>query len=182
MSAPTLGRNHSGVTSADERSYLLECWSPTSTHILVSLDWNPQVFTGLSAPFNSPYDYNIYWFICTLMIISRCFYMKPLVTFLLQFSLPKTCLSRLSLTGMKPFKCNICDASFTTNGSLNRHMIIHNKSFKCSMCDESFRTSLLCKKHTKKEHAVEEESKDTDACGWYWAIKRLLYFLSLADD
>ncbi|XP_028985325.1 zinc finger protein 236-like isoform X2 [Betta splendens] len=60
-------------------------------------------------------------------------------------------------TGMKPFKCNICDASFTTNGSLNRHMIIHNKSFKCSMCDESFRTSLLCKKHTKKEHAVEEQ-------------------------
>ncbi|XP_019120471.1 zinc finger protein 236 isoform X1 [Larimichthys crocea] len=60
-------------------------------------------------------------------------------------------------TGVKPFKCNVCDASFTTNGSLNRHMIIHIKSFKCSMCDESFRTSLLCKKHMKKEHAVEEQ-------------------------
>ncbi|XP_056236976.1 zinc finger protein 236-like [Seriola aureovittata] len=70
-------------------------------------------------------------------------------------------------TGVKPFKCNVCDASFTTNGSLNRHMIIHIKSFKCSMCDESFRTSLLCKKHMKKEHAVEEqiiglESQDVD--------------------
>lgn len=72
----------------------------------------------------------------------------------------KPCLSHLSLTGVKPFKCNVCDASFTTNGSLNRHMIIHIKSFKCSMCDESFRTSLLCKKHMKKEHAVEEQSED----------------------
>ncbi|XP_049902815.1 zinc finger protein 236-like [Epinephelus moara] len=60
-------------------------------------------------------------------------------------------------TGVKPFKCNVCDASFTTNGSLNRHMIIHIKSFKCAMCDETFRTSLLCKKHMKKEHAVEEQ-------------------------
>ncbi|XP_034729238.1 zinc finger protein 236-like [Etheostoma cragini] len=70
-------------------------------------------------------------------------------------------------TGVKPFKCNVCDASFTTNGSLNRHMIIHIKSFKCSICEESFRTSLLCKKHMKKEHAVEEqiiglESQDVD--------------------
>ncbi|KAJ4931112.1 hypothetical protein JOQ06_025411, partial [Pogonophryne albipinna] len=60
-------------------------------------------------------------------------------------------------TGVKPFKCNVCDASFTTNGSLNRHMIIHIKSFKCSVCDDNFRTSLLCKKHMKKEHAVEDQ-------------------------
>uniref|UniRef100_A0A8C3A990 Zinc finger protein 236 n=1 Tax=Cyclopterus lumpus TaxID=8103 RepID=A0A8C3A990_CYCLU len=65
-------------------------------------------------------------------------------------------------TGVKPFKCNVCDASFTTNGSLNRHMIIHIKSFKCSVCDESFRTSLLCKKHMKKEHAVEDQSKGAE--------------------
>eukprot|EP00064_Thunnus_orientalis_P014040 superscaffoldBa00002383_g14081 len=70
-----------------------------------------------------------------------------------------------SPTGVKPFNCNVCDASFTTNGSLNRHMLIHIKSFKCSMCDESFRTSLLCKKHLKKEHAVGDrslESQDVD--------------------
>lgn len=69
--------------------------------------------------------------------------------------------SPLSPTGVKPFKCKVCDASFTTNGSLNRHMIIHFKSVKCSICDESFRTNLLCKKHMKKEHAVESRSKDT---------------------
>ncbi|XP_068425075.1 zinc finger protein 236-like isoform X2 [Clinocottus analis] len=66
-------------------------------------------------------------------------------------------------TGVKPFKCDVCDASFTTNGSLNRHMIIHIKSFKCSMCDESFRTSLLCKKHMKKEHAVEDQILGLDS-------------------
>lgn len=68
-------------------------------------------------------------------------------------------LGLLSPTGMKPFKCNICDASFTTNGSLNRHMISHIKSYKCAICDESFRTGLLRKKHMRKEHDVEEQSK-----------------------
>lgn len=72
----------------------------------------------------------------------------------------------LSLTGMKPFKCNICDASFTTNGSLNRHMISHIKSYKCTICDESFRTSLLRKKHMRKEHDVEEQSKGDGACAF----------------
>lgn len=65
----------------------------------------------------------------------------------------------VSPTGMKPFKCNICHASFTTNGSLNRHMISHMKSYKCTICDESFRTNLLRKKHMRKEHDVEEQSK-----------------------
>ncbi|KAM3872736.1 zinc finger protein 236 [Diretmus argenteus] len=70
-------------------------------------------------------------------------------------------------TGVKPFKCKVCDASFTTNGSLNRHTIIHVKSVKCSMCDEYFRTNLLCRKHLKKEHGVEDriiglESQDVD--------------------
>lgn len=60
---------------------------------------------------------------------------------------------------MKPFKCNICDASFTTNGSLNRHMISHIKSYKCTICEDSFRTSLLRKKHMRKEHDVEEQGK-----------------------
>lgn len=34
--APTLGRNHTDVTSVDEPSYQPECWSPTSIHIQVS--------------------------------------------------------------------------------------------------------------------------------------------------
>lgn len=58
--------------------------------------------------------------------------------------------------GVKAFKCNVCDSSFTTNGSLNRHMIIHlnTKPFKCSLCEESFRTHLLRRKHMKLFHAI----------------------------
>uniref|UniRef100_A0A8C6KRZ1 Zinc finger protein 236 n=1 Tax=Nothobranchius furzeri TaxID=105023 RepID=A0A8C6KRZ1_NOTFU len=65
-------------------------------------------------------------------------------------------------TGMKPFKCDVCDASFTTNGSLSRHVIIHAKSFKCPLCTESFRTTLLCKRHMKKEHGVQEHGKKAE--------------------
>uniref|UniRef100_A0A1A7X756 Zinc finger protein 236 n=1 Tax=Iconisemion striatum TaxID=60296 RepID=A0A1A7X756_9TELE len=65
-------------------------------------------------------------------------------------------------TGVKPFKCDVCDASFTTNGSLSRHIIIHAKSFKCPLCTESFRTTLLCKRHMKKEHGVQEQVMDLD--------------------
>ncbi|XP_059921116.1 zinc finger protein 236-like isoform X3 [Gadus macrocephalus] len=65
-------------------------------------------------------------------------------------------------TGVKPFKCNACSALFTTNGSLNRHMVIHVKSFKCALCGEGFRTNLLCRKHMRKIHHVEERVVDLD--------------------
>lgn len=80
---------------------------------------------------------------------------------MLNVTLNAASLTLASRIGMKPFKCNVCAASFTTNGSLNRHMIIHAKSFKCSVCDESFRSSLLCKKHMKKEHSMDDQSRDT---------------------
>lgn len=58
--------------------------------------------------------------------------------------------------GVKAFKCNVCDSSFTTNGSLNRHLIIHlnTKPFRCTLCEQSFRTHLLRRKHMKLYHAV----------------------------
>lgn len=79
-----------------------------------------------------------------------------------------------SLTGVKPFKCNVCDTTFTTNGSLSRHMITHIKSYKCSICGYSFRTSLLCKKHLKKEHAIDESGKATML---YLEYNTILYVL-----
>ncbi|XP_046907292.1 zinc finger protein 236-like isoform X2 [Hypomesus transpacificus] len=65
-------------------------------------------------------------------------------------------------TGVKAFRCNVCGASFTTNGSLNRHMIIHMKPYKCPMCEESFRSSLLCRKHLKKAHALEDRGLEEE--------------------
>ncbi|KAJ0065922.1 hypothetical protein NL108_000174 [Boleophthalmus pectinirostris] len=82
---------------------------------------------------------------------------------------------------VKPFKCDVCEATFTTNGSLSRHMITHMKSYKCSICGDSFRTSLMCKKHLKKEHSIEtgieshpedEDDEDDDEDGEPKASKR----------
>lgn len=58
--------------------------------------------------------------------------------------------------GVKAFKCNVCNSSFTTNGSLNRHMVIHlnTKPFRCSVCAECFRTVPLRRKHMKLYHAI----------------------------
>ncbi|KAA0703564.1 Zinc finger protein 236 [Triplophysa tibetana] len=73
----------------------------------------------------------------------------------------------LLLAGLKAYKCNICEASFTTNGSLNRHMIIHlnAKPFKCSMCEESFRTVMLRRKHMKLLHTVGSRVLEADEDG-----------------
>lgn len=40
-------------------------------------------------------------------------------------------------------------------------MITHIKSYKCSICGDSFRTGLLCKKHLKKEHAIDESGLES---------------------
>lgn len=34
----------------------------------------------------------------------------------------------LSLSGERPFRCKICDMSFTTNGNMHRHSRIHQKN------------------------------------------------------
>ncbi|KAJ3597602.1 hypothetical protein NHX12_001125, partial [Muraenolepis orangiensis] len=64
---------------------------------------------------------------------------------------------------VKPFECGACGALFTTNSSLNRHMIVHVKAFKCVVCGEGFRTSLLCRKHMRKLHVVEERGEPRPA-------------------
>ena len=43
--------------------------------------------------------------------------------------------------GKEPFKCNICNSSFTQEGQMNGHVaLVHEgkKPFKCSICDTSF--------------------------------------------
>ncbi|KAL8182396.1 UNVERIFIED_CONTAM: hypothetical protein K2H54_055721 [Gekko kuhli] len=54
-------------------------------------------------------------------------------------------------TGLKAFKCLICNGAFTTGGSLRRHMGIHNdlRPYMCPYCQKTFKTSLNCKKHMK---------------------------------
>ena len=43
--------------------------------------------------------------------------------------------------GKKPFKCDICDQSFSQKGNLSKHTAsVHNSnnSFKCDICDQIF--------------------------------------------
>ena len=50
----------------------------------------------------------------------------------------------------KPFKCNICDTSFTKKGNLKKHVAsVHEgkKPFQCNICDASFAQKALLKKH-----------------------------------
>lgn len=57
---------------------------------------------------------------------------------------------------MKAFSCSVCNASFTTNGSLTRHMATHMgmKPYKCPFCEQGFRTTVHCKKHMKRHQAA----------------------------
>lgn len=67
------------------------------------------------------------------------------------------------VTGVKAFSCSVCNASFTTNGSLTRHMATHMsmKPYKCPFCEQGFRTATHWKKHTKRHQAVPSAAAAT---------------------
>jgi len=67
-----------------------------------------------------------------------------------------------SHSGVKEFKCNECDASFTLNTLLNKHIKIHqSKQFKCRECDKEFITSVKLNRHMKA-HADDKPFQCTE--------------------
>lgn len=52
-------------------------------------------------------------------------------------------------TGDKPFKCDICGASFALNVRLKRHMMTHSgeRPFKCDVCGAAFTFINRLKRH-----------------------------------
>ncbi|KAL5020490.1 hypothetical protein ScPMuIL_003382 [Solemya velum] len=51
-------------------------------------------------------------------------------------------------TGEDPYKCSICDRSFTQYNNLRRHLRVHNgNSFKCTMCDQEFSEIFYLEMH-----------------------------------
>ena len=46
-------------------------------------------------------------------------------------------------TGVKAFKCDLCDKKFADKSNMKRHLQIHagEKSFKCDLCKKSLYTS-----------------------------------------
>ncbi|XP_065072991.1 zinc finger protein 502-like [Ochlerotatus camptorhynchus] len=72
--------------------------------------------------------------------------------------------------------CNICGKTFTTNTSLERHMLLHTneKPYSCDKCEASFRRLLLLKQHVQKVHegknphtCVECNQEFNSPCGLY---------------
>ena len=72
------------------------------------------------------------------------------------------------VTGVKAFSCSVCSTSFTTNGSLTRHMATHVSAqpYRCPFCEQGFRTTVHCKKHMKRHQtAASGGSAPGDADG-----------------
>ena len=50
-------------------------------------------------------------------------------------------------SGVKAFKCNLCNKTFSHISSVKNHMIIHtedrNKLFTCDLCDKIFLTNTV---------------------------------------
>jgi uncharacterized Zn-finger protein len=63
--------------------------------------------------------------------------------------------------GKKPFKCDICDYSFSEKGSLNKHIkSVHdgNNRYKCEICEKTFSLMQSMKLHFSRVH---EQKKPT---------------------
>lgn len=59
---------------------------------------------------------------------------------------------------VKKHSCKICQKTFRSNFTLERHMLLHtdSKPFSCNQCDESFRRALYLRCHMRRIH---EEKK-----------------------
>ena len=66
--------------------------------------------------------------------------------------------------GKKPFKCDVCDKTFSFSSDIVRNKITHTgeKPFKCDICDKGFTQSNDVVRH-KRTHTGEKPFK-CDVC------------------
>jgi len=69
----------------------------------------------------------------------------------------------LGHSGLRPFKCDLCDKDFTRNAHLKRHKHINHEGFKstknqvkCDQCSSTFANKHSLKKHVRKIHEVKQ--------------------------
>ena len=73
----------------------------------------------------------------------------------------------------KEFKCNSCDAAFSHNGNLYRHIkSVHSgvKSLKCNICDKSFSHNGYLKNHIESVHNQTKSFK-CNICNKSFSLK-----------
>ena len=51
----------------------------------------------------------------------------------------------------KLFQCGVCEMTFTTAGSVRRHMTVHQEErpYMCPYCEKTFKSNVNCKRHMK---------------------------------
>ena len=60
-----------------------------------------------------------------------------------------------AITGQKPFKCPVCEKTYTKNSHAKSHFdIVHRgqKPFKCSMCDKTYSKKSHVRAHFERVH------------------------------
>lgn len=71
----------------------------------------------------------------------------------------------ITTNGVKSFKCEICDKTFSLRGNLRMHQKIHTgiKPFKCDMCGKDFTYKSNLKKHVQAHHIIHlDQSASSD--------------------
>ena len=55
------------------------------------------------------------------------------------------------------YECSVCTKSYSTHGSLRRHMEVHGNSFQCNVCGEEFVNRRRLESHQKRIHEEREK-------------------------
>ncbi|XP_005093808.1 zinc finger protein 62 [Aplysia californica] len=73
----------------------------------------------------------------------------------------------------KPFLCQKCNKEFPNSNALKKHVLMHRRPYRCDMCKASFSHRLLLEAH-KRKHSDKERDEETadygvleDKSGYY---------------